>query len=170
MCVCVLLSPDQYGMPKLWGGEDCKKDVPTRIPTSDSVQPIPRLRVPDAYSLSRQQRIMPITRDEWYEYNRQREKERQSGHQWMNRCDFQLPHLWHEEPSYYFTEKLDNLPLPGSVIIRYRVWAWTCISSPSESSSGFQNRRFKLKTLSWKIPKYLIKPLSHSGTSFIDEY
>ena len=36
----------------------------------------------------------------------------------------------------------------------------------SESFSGFQNCRFKPRTWSWNIPKYLIKTLAHAGTKW----
>ena len=35
---------------------------------------------------------------------------------------------------------------------------------PFQSLSGFQKRRFEPMTRSWKIPKYMIKPLAHAGT------
>ena len=52
LCVCVFWFSDQDGIPEWWGVEDCNKGAPTHITTLDSGQPIPRLQVPDDYSLS----------------------------------------------------------------------------------------------------------------------
>ena len=86
VCVCVFWSKDQDRMPELWGGEDWNSSAPTWFPTLGSGQPIPRLWVPNAHYLSLTRRIsMPMTRDEWYEYNRQLEKYIQAGYQRINR-------------------------------------------------------------------------------------
>ena len=163
--VCVSWYPYQDGMTKLWGREDWNKSAPTRVPTSDSWQPSPRLQETKKHSFSPTRRsIMPITKYKWYDYNRQQAKDRKSGHQWMNRTGLSFALRVRRGTWFFLTEYPENLPLPGSVSIRYSVWYWTLISPPSESFSGFRKCRFKLRARSWKKQKYLIKPLPNAGT------
>ena len=58
----------------------------------------------------------------------------------------------------------------GIVRIWYQSWEWTRIPPPSKSFSGFQKRRFEPRARSWKIPKYMIKPISNAGTYILVHY
>ena len=84
---------------------------------------------------------MVIIEAQWRQI-RMRRKDKWVTKKWTE-WDFQLPHVWDEGPIYSLTEHPENWPLPGSVRIRYRAWAWTLISPPSLSFLGFRNIGFK---------------------------
>ena len=77
--------PERYAWIMRWCGLEQVLFCSNPVPTPDSGQPSPRLWAPNPHYLSpTRQSCMPMTRDEWNEYNRQREKDRHGGHQFLN--------------------------------------------------------------------------------------
>ena len=114
------------------------------VPISDSGQPRPRLWGPNSHSLSPTRRSsLPMTRDEWNKYNRQQAKDIHRGHQYMGLSVTSC--VDDEVPRFYVTEH-HKRPLPGSVRIRYRAWAWTRCNLSFRKFSGFRNCGIKLVT------------------------
>ena len=80
--VCVFWSTEPDGMYELWGGEDWNTSAPTWVLTSDRGHTGPRIWVTNTHYLRPTiQSSMPMKRDKWYKYNRQRVKYRHTGHQ-----------------------------------------------------------------------------------------
>ena len=119
--------PERHAQIMRWCGLEQVLFCPKPVPTSDSDQPSPRLWLPNPHYLSPTRRSsMPMTRDKWNECNRQREKDRNGGHQFSLLMGLSVASCVDGEgPSSTLSEhpKIDHLP--GSVRIRYRAWAWT---------------------------------------------
>ena len=80
-------SLDQDATPSLWGSEGCNRSssAPTQVPTSDRGKHSLRLWVFKLHSLSPNIWCsMPMARDKWYGYSRNRVNDRHGGHQLTN--------------------------------------------------------------------------------------
>ena len=158
-----------FSMFKLWGGEV----RPTRIPNSGSGYSSPRLRVPNAHSL----RLVTRYEFQWqgmisYTYytttntnttDNEKIKDKRvtnsSAYGTFSYLSFDIREIvipWHN------ALRIDHYSLSWESSTTRGLN--TYISYPSESCSGFQKRRFEPRAQSWKILKYMVKPLSHSET------
>ena len=157
--MCVLFSVSRpYAMPELWGGG---------VPTSDSGQSIPRLWVPNPYSLSPTRQSKPAFQwqgmnerihRQWQQETKQT-KDRHEGHQIT--YGSQLSRLWHEGPSSF--QNIQERLLPSSMRIRYCAWEWTS-NLPFWQFSGFRNCGPEPVTPNiWNTEVFCSEPLSHAG-------
>ena len=96
---------------------------PTRVPTSDRDRPSPRLWVPNPHSFRpTRQRSTSMTRDGWYECNRQWARDRHRGHQLINRMGLSVDSCVAQGHNYSLTANPEIWQSPNRMSIRYRTW------------------------------------------------
>ena len=66
-------------------------------------------------------------------------------------------------------EHPDNLPLPGSMIIRYHAWAYHVIIPLPKVNQASKSSGLNRGPDHILIPKYQVKPLAHSGTKNVPD-